>query len=85
MMTWPVMYDEESDARKYTHSAISSAFPSLPSAMVSASESRVSCPRTFTISVSMTPGATQLTLIPLGASSAARDLVRPITACFVED
>ena len=35
-MTWPVMYDEESDARKYTHSAISSAFPSLPSAMVSA-------------------------------------------------
>ena len=31
----------------------------------------------------LTPGATQLTRIPLGASSAASDRVSPMMACFV--
>ena len=31
------------------------------------------------------PGATALTLMPLGASSAASDRVSPMMACLVED
>ena len=37
------------------------------------------------MSVSMTPGATALTRMPLGASSAARERVSPMMACFVAE
>mgnify|MGYP007064536995 CR=1 FL=1 len=33
----------------------------------------------------MTPGATQLTRMPLGASSIASERVRPMSACFVQE
>ena len=45
----------------------------------------VSSPSTFTISVSITPGATQFTRMPVGASSAARERVSPMMACFVHE
>ena len=35
------------------------------------------------MSVAITPGATQLTRIPEGPSSAARERVRPMTAALV--
>ena len=79
------MSPSEREAREKLFAYLDSLGVKRPSGISSVSISRVSCPRTLTISVSMTPGATQFTRMPLGASSAASDRVRPTMACFVQE
>ena len=71
-----------SPARKATAAATSSGVPSRPMGVWSARSARVSAPRTSTMSVWITPGATQLTRMLEGASSMARDRVRPMRAAL---
>lgn len=54
--------------------------PNRPIGVSSASRSRVSWEANPIMSVSMTPGATELTVIPEGATSLARALEKAITA-----
>ena len=79
------MNEALSEARKATASAISSGLPSLPRGVSPASLSSVSRPSTCTISVSITPGATQFTRMCDGASYIAKERVRPMMACFVAE
>ena len=75
---------EISEAKKAAAWAMSSGVPSRPRGVCSASASRVSCPRTCTMSVLMTPGAMQLTRMWEGASSSARERVRAMRAALVQ-
>ena len=81
LMISPVIKVESPDARNKTLPAISSAVPALPKG-INESIFSLSSPIKdwWLISVSTQPGATQFTLILYGASSAAKDLVRLITA-----
>ena len=74
-----------SDARKDTAAAISSGVPSLLSGVSSASVSLIPGGSSSSISVSITPGATQLTRMPVGASSLASDRENPMSAAFVAE
>ena len=81
----PVIKEASSDARKYTAAATSCGLPIRQSGVSSASASRVSLECMAFISVSMTPGATQLTRIPEGPSSLASAFVKPIRPDFVAE
>ena len=83
--TWPVMKSASGEARNATAAAISAGVPSRPMGVCSASCGSSSGGNSSSISVWMTPGATQFTRMWLGASSAARERVRPIRAALVVD
>lgn len=78
----PVINDAESDESQYTLSATSDASPFLPRGVSAARAESVSSPRELVISVMMTPGQTQLTLIPDGPTSLASAFVMPISAAL---
>ena len=65
--------------------AASSGVPLRPRGVSAASSAMVSGPRPATMSVSMTPGATQLTRMPEGPSSLARACVSAMTAPLVAE
>ena len=77
-MLTPVIYFDLSLARNKTAFAISSGLPILPRSISSFNKSISLFVRELFISVSITPGDTQLTRIPLGANSYANALVKPI-------
>ena len=83
-MVAPVIHRASSDARKATTSAMSSGRLSLPRAAIWAyrrlSSSVLPCPNS---SVSVGPGETTLTVIPLGPSSIARTCESCSTAPLV--
>ena len=64
---------------------MSSGVPRRPSGVSCASWGSTSGGRASSISVLMTPGATQLTRMPVGASSDASERVRPISAALVQE
>ena len=72
-----VIKDAESDARKTTVAATSSHLPIRHIGVDSISSAMVSSDKTEFISVSITPGSTQLTVIPDGPSSLASAIVIP--------
>src|SRR5581483_6480075 len=80
LTTWPVVQVFAGEARNQITSAISSGAAIRPSGIwaISSGVRSVAGSR----SVSVGPGATQLTRIPWGASSRASDFVRPITPAF---
>ena len=80
--TCPVIKSASSRSRNATAFATSSGDPSRPAGVWSTRDATVSSPSPFTMSVSMTPGATQLTRMWEGASSMASDRVSPITAAL---
>ena len=79
------MNDAFSSARKLTAAAMSSGVPRRPSGVSCASWGSTSGGSAFSISVLMTPGATQLTRMPVGASSDARERVSAISAPLVAE
>ena len=64
-------------------SATSAAVPMRPSGVSAANSCMVSALCMAFISVSITPGATQLTRMPDGPSSSARDRVSPMSAALL--
>jgi len=76
----PVMYEARSEARNATVSATSSGLPMRPSAVLFKMFSTSPFFIPATISVSMSPGATAFTLIPIGPSSRASALVKLMAA-----
>ena len=74
--------DAASEARNATHAATSSARPTRPRGVSSARAARSSGVSSAFISVSMVPGDTQLTRMPLGPTYCARAFVNPMTAAF---
>ena len=78
----PVIKDALLDARKVTTPAISEGVPFLHSGVSSAKLDRVSSPKDVVISVVITPGATQFTLIFDGPTSWASAFVKPIRPAF---
>ena len=83
--TCPVMKSALSEARNATAWAMSSGVPKRPMGVSCASWGSTSAGRASSISVRMTPGATQFTRMWVGASSAARDRVRPMRAALVQE
>ena len=79
------MYDESSDIKNFTAFAIFSDVPILHNEMpfVNSFISAFESPEF--ISVSITPGDMQLTLIPLGPTSLARAFVNPIRPAFAAE
>ena len=69
-------------ARNATASATSSGDPSLPSGIRASSASRCASASALVMSVSMKPGATQLTVMLRLPTSCARLLVKPISAAL---
>ena len=67
-------------AKKTKALATSSGSPMRPSGMVAMMGLMTSSGRLATISVLVTPGATALTRIPMGASSRESDWTIPLTA-----
>ena len=80
--TCPVMNEASSEARNSTADAISSGVPARNSGVSSQIPAITVSSKQRVMSVSTKPGATQLTRMPLGATSFASDLVYPITAAF---
>ena len=77
-ITWPVMQPGFATRREArTRSATSSTVPSRPMGMALRYSVRRSSGKYAVISVSITPGATTLTVICRDASSRAIDLVKP--------
>ena len=72
------------DARNKTACAISSGFPILFNGILSNNSSFEFNGRLSVISVSIQPGAMQLTVIPLDPTSLATDWVRPLNPDFEE-
>src|SRR5690606_4788271 len=75
--TWRVMYPASSDIRKFTAPATSSGVPMRAAGIIRRISSTGTC--SSRISVSISPGATQLTVILRLPSSIARALAAPIT------
>ena len=78
----PVTYELHGDAKNDTAEATSSGVPIRPIGISSHIASFSSDEKRSIISVSITPGQIQLTVIPLNAYSFARAFVRPITPAF---
>src|SRR5699024_3509971 len=78
-ITCPVIYPARSEARNATVSATSSTRPNFFSGICSVTVVFTCSGSTSVISVSINPGATAFTVIPLLASSLAMVFVRPIT------
>lgn len=78
----PVMYDDEGPARKSTTAAISRASPVRPSGTPGRGLSRGSSSVCPVIGVEISPGATELTVIPCSASSIAMTLVSAPSPAF---
>ena len=74
-MNWPVVHSAAGDAKNTAAAAQSSGRPVRPRGMTEPKLSLASCSEIFmvstSISVTMMPGAMQLTVMPLGASSTA--------------
>src|SRR5438105_5328380 len=80
--TCPVIYDASSEARKHTAAAISSGVPSRFRGILA-----VQSPRTLSViarvmSVSISPGATEFTVIVRDATSCATDFTKPMSPAF---
>ena len=73
--TCPVMKEAPPPARNAAAAATSSGVPKRPIGDCSSSMAIVSVPSASTMSVRITPGATQFTRMPDGASSTARERV----------
>ena len=71
-----------SESRKATAPATSSGCPTRPSGMAPAIVSRAACVMAAVMSVSMNPGATQLTVMLREASSRASERVNPSVPAF---
>src|SRR5579885_1225305 len=72
---WPLMKEDSGPARKTTAWPTSLGNPTRPSGASLDHVAAKSPPSRAVLSTSMAPGATQLTRMPLGASSIAADLV----------
>ena len=81
-ITWPVTYDDKSEAKNNEVFATSSTLPPRCSGIWLLHCSTVSDVRACVISVSIKPGAIALDLIFLDPNSNAMDLVNPIIAAF---
>jgi hypothetical protein len=81
-MTWPVMYEARSLARNATTSATSSGRPTRCIGIIG---STMSIGRPSIISVSITPGATQFTVIFRFASSFESAFVAPMMPAFAAE
>src|SRR5205823_6443711 len=81
-MTWPWTKPALPSASRFTTSATSSGLPSRPSGIHASRRDFFSSGTWRYISVSIGPGATQLTLTPWVAISRASARVKPITAAF---
>ena len=75
--TSPVMYEAPGEARKATAAATSSGVPKRRSGIRPRISSAATSRMARVIALSMTPGATALTRMPLDASSTARARVNP--------
>ena len=84
-MVWPVIYEASSLARKATKSATSFTEPNLFRGISSRSLFLALSSRNAVIPVSINPGATEFTVIPLEPTSLANDLVKPLRPAFAED
>ncbi len=84
-MTCPVIKADPSSASHRMVRATSSGVPMLPKGVSSRRAASVSGSKASFISVAMTPGATQFTRMPLGPSSLASALVKPMTAAFAAE
>lgn len=81
-MTWRVTYDAPSDRRKRTTDATSSGVPKRRIGIAfKASSAKIPS----VISVSITPGATQLTVMPRRASSTARAFAAPMSPALAAE
>ena len=84
--SWPVQKPDSSEARNSTRLATSVGVPRRPTGNERASRSRLASSLMAgipeTMSVSMMPGCTELTLIPSRPNSLAATLVMPRTAHF---
>ena len=78
-MASPVIYAPESAARNSTAAAMSAGVPIRFRGIFPVMADFCSSLSTAVISVSMKPGATTLTVIPLDATSWARDLANPVS------
>ena len=74
-----------SEERKYTASATSRGFPMRPIGVSCASAAIVCASKQAHIWVSITPGATQFTVMPLGATSFASAFAIPINAALLAE
>src|SRR3954463_7644445 len=80
--TCPVIYAASSDARKHTAAAMSSGVPSRLSGILAAHSSCAVPVIARVMSVSISPGATTLTVMLRDATSCATDLANPISPAF---
>ena len=83
--TCPVTKDAASEAKKATTSATSSGVPMRQSGVSSRKACKVSSSKQRFISVAMTPGSTQLTVMPEGPSYLASARVRPSIPALVAE
>ncbi len=87
-MSWPVMKDASSLARKRASFATSSAVPTRPSGVISAQRRAVGVygwPGLCQRGVSMSSGTMQLARIPLGPRFLASQRVIPTTAALAAE
>ena len=83
-IVWPVIYFVLSDARNKAQWATSCGSPITPDGIFETIVSFVLFSNLLVISVSIKPGAMQLTVIFLFATSKASDLDKPINPDFYE-
>ena len=82
-IVWPEIHLDSSEARKPTTWAISSALPwRCSTGVVLSCSSTISFGTLSIMSLSVGPGSTALTVVPLPPSSAANPLVNPSSAAF---
>ena len=83
--TWPVKKSPAGLAKNQMAWATSSGVPRRSKGVSSARAARVSGERAPFMAVSITPGATQLTVIPEGPTSLARARVKPMTPALAAE
>ena len=84
-IVWPVIYEASSLERKITKSEISWTEPNLFKGMSSISLVLALSSRYAVMSVSIKPGATEFTVIPLEPTSLASDFVKPLKPALADE